>query len=186
MRMFAALSIPPLVAADLERFLEPRMDVGGPWRWVPPANWHITLAFLNEVSLDRLVRLSDVLSVAVARSAPFEMRLSGAGVFPNVTCGKHLYQAVSEPTGALAALALHVRNAGQQAGLARDPKPFIAHLSTARTSHPLDVTKWLRVLDTYESPLWCVTEVQLYRSELGVGINGHPRYSVEETFRLGG
>ena len=51
MRLFVAIVLPPAVAAELARWLEPVQAAAGPGlRWTSPDSWHITLAFLGEVA----------------------------------------------------------------------------------------------------------------------------------------
>lgn len=189
MRMFVAVAPPATVVAELERFLDPRRDAAveeGTWRFSPAANFHITLAFLDEVRDTHLDRLVDALGEAAARHRPFELRLDGAGCFGNPGLTKHLYQAVAADTAALDALATNVRNASQHAGCNPDGKAFRPHLTVARTSRPGDATKWLQVLDTFESSPWRVDSFTLFASHLGEGPNGGARYQAWETFPLAG
>ena len=50
MRMFIALLLPEAVKQDLAEFLEPRQEAGPNLRWTVPEQWHLTLAFLPEVT----------------------------------------------------------------------------------------------------------------------------------------
>ncbi len=183
MRLFAALELPRPASADLDRFLDPRRDADTPWRWTPPANWHVTLAFLGDVDPDRYERLVDALADAAARSEPLELRLRGAGAFGKLTAAKHLYLAVVDP-GGLTPLAEHVKTAAGRAGCRLTAERYVPHVTVARTSPGRDATSMLRVLDTYEGPTWRCADVGLYRSTLGAGPGGHPRYDRLESFDL--
>jgi 2'-5' RNA ligase len=66
-----------------------------------------------------------------------------------------------------------------------DGAPFRPHLTLARLRRAADVVRWLRLLDTYESRPWTVTELALVRSYLGQGAGGRPHHEVVEVFALG-
>ncbi|MGH3443635.1 MAG: 2'-5' RNA ligase family protein, partial [Nitriliruptorales bacterium] len=68
MRLFVALEVPDDVRGDLDLAVAPLRDELDRLRWTPPAQWHVTLAFLGhvEVGIDQIV---DVLA-APARDAP--------------------------------------------------------------------------------------------------------------------
>lgn len=176
MRAFVALPVPAAVRADLERFLEPRAEATPGWRWTPAENFHVTLAFLGDVAEGRLDRLEEALAEAAARSVQLGLELRGAGGFPDVARTKHLYQAVRVRDGDLGGLVEHVRHAAANAGCALQPGRYTAHVTVARTPRPLDATHLWRALDSYVSAPWTATECCLYRSELGRGRDGHPRY----------
>jgi RNA 2',3'-cyclic 3'-phosphodiesterase len=50
-------------------------------RWVPPANWHVTLAFLGDVDDDRYAAVAAAFHLVVGQ-APLALNLSCVGAFP--------------------------------------------------------------------------------------------------------
>ena len=73
MTYFVAVRLPGFVVADLataQSALPPALSAGHPdLRWTPPQNWHLTLAFLGEVSVPRLADLERLGYVDDARFA---------------------------------------------------------------------------------------------------------------------
>jgi 2'-5' RNA ligase len=59
-------------------------------------------------------------------------------------------------------------------------------VTLARTGRPVEVTRWLRVLDGYRGPGWRAGEVALIASHLGEGPRRRPRYELVDTFPLTG
>jgi 2'-5' RNA ligase len=55
----------------------------------------------------------------------------------------------------------------------------------ARQRQPLDATRWLRVIGSYESASWTVTGIDLVESHLGQGARRRPRYEHVAGFDLG-
>jgi 2'-5' RNA ligase len=71
-RLFVAAAPPVAVLAHLDEAL-PRALPGGP-RWVEPARWHLTLAFLGDVPERRLGALTAALGAAAAELPPAPSR----------------------------------------------------------------------------------------------------------------
>lgn len=65
------------VAAAIPREKRPQL------RWIDPALWHVTLAFLGEVPDQVLPELHVRLSRAASRYTPMTLSFSGAGAFPS-------------------------------------------------------------------------------------------------------
>jgi 2'-5' RNA ligase len=119
-RLFLAVW-PPAQAVEQLRML-PRANQPGV-RWVPPANWHVTVRFLADAD-------------------PTEVRSSLAGkTLPSVTAElgpvvRRLGQsAVVVPVGGLDELAAVVGAATAGIGRPPDRRPFNGHLTLARLRH---------------------------------------------------
>ena len=184
-RMFVAVTPPDPVLDDLSGFLEARPDM----RWSPPAQWHVTLAFLASVAEHRIDDLVTRLSRVAARRSAFAARITGAGCFPNPAHASVLWLAVRsgaspDDTTDLRRLAVGARAAANKSGNAPDGKAFVPHLTVARLRRPIEATKWLRVLDTYQSADWTVDHIDLVTSYLGQGPNGRPRYEAVASLPL--
>ena len=185
--MFTAVLPPPDVVDDLDDFLAPRRDHRDPdrtpLRWTAPESWHVTLGFMPSVEERRLEELVERLGRAGKRRSPVELRLAGGGAFPDAARARVVYaRTAGEPDDReeLRRLATGARAAAVKSGTAVDGGRFRPHVTLARLRRPADVVRWLRLLDTYESTTWTVTEMVLVRSHLGEGPRGRPRYEVVE------
>lgn len=187
MRMFAAVTPPEDVVEELEEFLGPRRE-SAPFRWTVPEQWHLTLAFLAEVPERSLDDLVERLQRAGRRRTPFSIALAGSGAFPNIARAKVLYAGVEGAPEALEEvrrLATGARAAANKAGAPADGATFRPHLTLARMGHPVEATRWVRVLSAYRSRDFQVEEFSLIESHLGQGPRNRPRYQVVDTFLLG-
>jgi len=126
MRLFIALSLPDDVRDRLSALAG---GVPGA-RWVPPENLHLTLRFLGEVDNGLARDLDDALHQVDL--APFDLTLTGLGVF---TEGKRtittLWAGV-EPNEALMRLQGKVDQAAVRAGLPPERRKFKPHVTLAR------------------------------------------------------
>ncbi len=184
-RMFVALLPPPEAVEDLAEFLAPRQEAGPDLRWTVPEQWHVTLAFLSDVADRHLDDLEERLARAAARRTPFPVTLAGAGAFPGPARAKVLFAGVRTEGVELERLATGSRAAATRAGATPEGGRFHAHVTLARTRHPVEATRWLRVLGGYRGPAWTAEELSLVESHLGEGPRRRPRYEVRGTYPVG-
>ncbi len=187
MRLFAALRPPPEAVADLDDFLDVRRAASA-YRWASSEHFHVTLAFFGPVAEHRLDDLVDLLQDAATRRHRFETRVRGGGAFPNPAAAKVLWAGLDLDEGAaleLDRLAVSARSAGNQVGARVDGADFRPHLTLARLGRPEDVTRWLRVLESYAGPRWPVMQLELVASHLGEGPRRQPRHEVLAALPLG-
>lgn len=187
MRMFAALVPPDHVVEDLAEFLEPRVDAEPGFRWTTPEQWHVTVAFMGHVHERNLDELVERLARTGARRTPLDLTLAGGGAFPNPGRAKVLFVGVDADgrDDDLRHLAIGARAAASKAGADSEGGRFRAHVTLARTGTPTEVTRWVRLLDTYRGPTWRADALHLIQSHLGEGPRKRPRYEVVETFPIG-
>lgn len=184
MRMFVAAIPPDEVIEDLDEFWSVRREAGG-FRWTVPEQWHVTLAFLAEVPDRRYDDLTERLAAAAAKRSAIAARVVGAGAFPDPARAKVLWAGLeTEEPDELDLLANGCRTAAATAGIEVAGERFRPHLTLARTGHPVEATRWLRVGATYRGPAYRIEEVALVASHLGEGPRRRPRYEVLEHFRL--
>ena len=101
MRLFVGLAPSAEALDDLDAACAPLRPGRGDLRWTSRELWHITLAFLGEVSEDSLAGLLPRLERAARRHLPFGLSLAGAGAFPKPGAGERAVgRAVRRPEGA--------------------------------------------------------------------------------------
>lgn len=103
-----------------------RLRAACPGRYVDPALYHLTLAFLGETPPEALPRIHGAMALAAAACPRFSLSLGGRGAF-----GSILWRG-TEDSSALNTLAARLREALAQAALPCDPKPFRPHITLAR------------------------------------------------------
>jgi 2'-5' RNA ligase len=186
-RMFVAAVPPEHVVAHLDEFLAVRRDAAA-YRWTVPDQWHLTLAFAEDVADRSLDDLADRLERAAHKRRPLRLKLAGGGAFPHPDRARVLFARLDTDEAGrteLDRLATGCRAALSKAGARTDGQRFRAHVTLARLGHPDNVTSWVRLLDGYEGPEWELDEVALVASYLGEGPRRRPRHEVVETYALG-
>lgn len=179
--MFAALVPPQSVIDHLDDFLAPRRDADSRWRWTRPEGWHLTCAFLESVPAHAVDELLVRLGEAAAKTPSFDVRIGRALCFGSVARARVL--ALDVPVGAdeLSALSVRCRGAANRAGVVPDGARFVPHLTLARANRPVEATKWVRILDSFEGASWRADELALVESHLSDRGN---RYEIVERFAL--
>ena len=184
-RMFVAVIPPESAVEDLDDFLSARRNAGARpgehFRWTLAEQWHVTLAFAAHVPDRAFESLCERLESAAGRHAAYDTRIGGGGAFPHPDLARVLYAGVE---GSFDELSRAARNAVSAAGVVVDGQRFHPHVTLARLGRPANVTRWVRLLDSYAGPTWSVSELALVESHLGEGPRKRPRYEVRATFPL--
>lgn len=183
-RIFLAVTPPAETLATLGDRLDPLLIRWPQLRWTDPAGWHITCAFLGQVSADQYPRLIAELTDLAAQQARFDLTLAGSGGFPAPAIAKQLWLRADDPMDALTGLARGCRRAAARAGIRADDRQFVGHLTLARCSQPTDLSQQIDALAGWSFDPFPVSEFAVFESKLGQGIDGRPRYVRLDSFAL--
>jgi RNA 2',3'-cyclic 3'-phosphodiesterase len=180
-RLFVAVQLSEPAREDLDsRAGALRGSLEG-WRWVPPEQWHLTLAFLGEVAPERLPELTRRMGLAARRHRPFDLWLDGFGAFRNPRRAHVLWAGVAGDSDALAALADSVGAGARRSKIDLEQRPYRAHVTVGRRRAAVDVRDTLERHDAgAPGPAWRVEQFALMESHLGASV----RHEVRETFAL--
>lgn len=183
MRLFVAITPPQRVVDELEARIAPLRPAWPGLRWADRDAWHLTLAFLGEVSESATARLAPRLERAAHRYQAFSLSFGPGGAFPSPGRAKVLWTGIEGDREALVALARSVAAGARRAGA---PPPdegrrFRPHITLARCREPADVRPLVESLAGYSGMPWDTAEIHLIRSYLG---EGAPRYETENTWPL--
>ena len=100
-------------------------------RWVPPENWHITVAFLGEIAERSLGKLSDAVAPVVSERAPLSVQLDRLEWFPSPLKPRMLALHV-DACPALLELQSAVTAALRREGFQLEQRAYRPHLTLAR------------------------------------------------------
>lgn len=133
-------------------------------RWIKPDNLHITLAFLGDISADRISDVKKILTKIAPNHMPFSIDLSDLGFFPNLKNPRVLWIGIKEQPNLLK-LKDDIDRRLDAFNISYDKKPFSPHLTIGRIKNPLKIEpKAVAELEFKVSFL--VTEIYLMKSDL--------------------
>lgn len=125
MRAFFALPLAEGTAIDLERWRDSKLPVFS--RPVPRSNYHLTLAFLGEIS-ERQCR--DIQALAESIRVPvFELRIDTTGYWPKQ---RIYYVAPSEVPDPLLELVNELSACAKRLSIRTNKRKYLPHLTLAR------------------------------------------------------
>lgn len=181
-RLFVALLPPPEALAEVATAVESVRPGWPRLRWIDPALWHVTLAFLGEVPDRVLPELGVRLARAAARHRPVTLSFAGAGAFPSAGRGRVFWLGLTA-VPPLPRLADSVAAGARRAGAGeQDRKRFHPHLTLARSRDGDDLRDLVDGLSSFSGRVWRADAVHLVRSHLGSSV----RYEPLEAYALGG
>ena len=149
---------------------------GAAYKWVPPANYHVTLRFFGELSAAQVERAGRLIEPVAAATPPFDGRASSAQPLPNRRKPNVIVLPI-ESSGRLEALAADCSRV-LHAEYGAPDKPFKAHLTVIRCGRG---ARFVESSHAIEFPL-AFTRIALFESTAG---NGAPQYTPLREFRLG-
>ncbi|WP_327679907.1 RNA 2',3'-cyclic phosphodiesterase [Kitasatospora sp. NBC_00458] len=175
MRLFVAV-LPPVAALQgLVDAVAPLHALPGAdrLRWTAVEGWHLTLAFLGEVPVERLPELEEGLAAVAGVHSVHTLRLAGAGRFGD----RVLWAGAEGQTWALRRLAEAVNDATAGTVGEVDAFSFHPHLTLARAGSTRGHRRAVQrvaaaeleglalALGEYRGPEWEAAELHLVKSE---------------------
>jgi 2'-5' RNA ligase len=160
-RAFIALPLPDTVKDALSEasgMLRKTIDA----RWVKPDSIHLTLKFLGDIDENNLETIREGLEKISSQHSPFEMKLDSLGAFPSVRKARVIWAGVETDIMALRKLAASIDDLSAIYCIAKESRPFTAHITLARLREPSMINLNARVQEI----AFMVDKMHLYKSDL--------------------
>ena len=177
MRLFFAIDLDEAARAVAERagalLARRTAELGASIRWVRPAGFHVTLAFLGEVPDEGCAALDAVVAAPFSQP-PFVLSLSVAGVFPPSGAPRVIWMGPRRGGDEVAGVARLLWQRLDDAGYGPGPTRFETHVTLGRVRRArAGAARRLRALLAEKAVLpevaWTVDCVSLYESRPGPG-----------------
>ena len=172
-RSFIAIELPAEIKQGLTR-LQSRLKAATncPARWVAPDGIHLTLNFLGDVAIPKVNDIKQVMIETCAEFTPFELRLAGLGVFPNLDRPQVVWVGLGGDLDSLIKLQKQLAERLIPLGFRPEKRSFSPHLTLARLREEASPDERKRlggVIATTACDIKCVIPVEsvnLMRSQL--------------------
>jgi len=187
MRTFVAVEVSEAVRAEVAEWSAALRSAGADYRWVEPANYHLTLKFLGAIDAERMLTpLQAALTELAAGLPPVTVTCQGIGCFPGWGNPRVLWVGLGDGRTAMTALARAVDRVTLPLGFAASAKDPAPHLTLARQRSPSGSSRLLeavrRLGEDRVAGSFTVGEIRLMESRLSPA---GPTYVVKGRFRLG-
>lgn len=171
-RLFIAAELPQPIKTVLAVAQERFGGADAALKLAAPASMHLTLRFLGDTSSDWIPRIEQALRAALIGRPSIVLELTRISAFPNLQRPSVVWAGVGGATTELARAQAALEDQLAAIGIARDPRPFQAHLTlgrvrrdaNARTLEQLRAT--LRAAPALPRSSWPIERIVLFRSEL--------------------
>ncbi len=165
-RTFFCLPLPGQLREKIASLLPGLQKENLGFRWVRPEQYHITLKFCGDITVDEINTLMESTSQKLRERSPGEicLKLQAIGAFPNTYRARVVFIEVMGDTERLGRLAALIETAAAAAGIPRETRPFRPHLTLARTRRPGPAK--INFPDWTELEGWVNKKVVLMKSEL--------------------
>ncbi len=164
MKIRVFISVPVKDPSVLEPVLS---DVGGirNVKASPLSQMHITMRFIGDVDDGKVKRIRKAVEDAVIGEHRFEVRLRGAGCFPNRKRPSVVWIGV-EPEDVLKRISDRISENLRASNVSFDEKPFKGHITIGRCKGPADVEGFLGRYEGNEFHSFTCDSILVMRSEL--------------------
>lgn len=132
MRIFIAVELDAALRESVAALRSRVNSAAASLRWLPPANLHLTLKFLGQITETRTATVVAAAREVARRARPFSITLAGMGAFPSSRRPRVVWVGVVEGSDRLVALAGDLDTALRRMRFPKEARPFQPHLTVAR------------------------------------------------------
>lgn len=165
LRLFVGIPLPEKLKNTVSALVNETKHILPHFRWVKPANYHLTLRFLGEVPHNQVPHLNAELSRLIPRFSPMELSLNGTwGLFPSLRRGRILWLGIGgESVEILTVLSDSLASLPPPI---MEHKPYKPHLTVARSHIVKPISRHqIAALPTIQER-WSVAEIHMIQSIL--------------------
>ena len=173
LRLFVAIEVPEAIRKEIQR-LQSRLQSlasGGPIKWTPQEQLHLTLRFLGAVQRGHLEDLTRCLESACRQFSPLELVAANVGFFPENRSPRVIWLGVSCLQGQLAPLADAVQASSLEYTNEAPLGQFVAHITLGRikrldSGEASNLVRFAAIRPSVVLGPWIAREVLLMQSQL--------------------
>ena len=169
-RYFIAINLSESHRKSLETIQKNLVTTVQGFRWVASDLLHITLVFCDNQIQDTMNQVASCMASELAKFPSFDIRLSGAGAFPDTITPRILWIGISEGSASVHRLHQIARTAAIQTGISmsRELASFHPHVTIARArkEHRSGLGNFLQTEKIAVGGCTRVNSIEIMRSRL--------------------
>jgi RNA 2',3'-cyclic 3'-phosphodiesterase len=136
MRLFIAIQLPTTIQDDLsavqEELKRALRTSNARLTWVRPAIIHLTLRFFADVKPHHVETIEDVVEQIGAQLRPFQVQVSGVGMFPALGPPRVIWAGVNDTSHIIKGIVQRLDMALAEHGFAPEERAFHPHITLGR------------------------------------------------------
>jgi 2'-5' RNA ligase len=169
LRLFIAINLHESIRDRIDRLVGSLRSLDLPVRWVDSSTFHLTLAFLGEVSADRVSAIEESMALAASEQHAFAIRLGQLAVAPSLRRPRVIWLEV-ERSRVLEELQSRLAGSLDERGFVLEARGFRPHVTLGRArrqARPADFARLPGVASKLDfETVVPVPSVDLMRSDL--------------------
>ncbi len=177
---FFALTLSDEVKEELHTGIE-KLKFAFPFKkWLHPADYHITMAFLGDASETMRQEAMELVRTALENETAFELSLDTIGVFGKKEQPRILWAGVTFEQR-LSDVQTKVYQACLDAGFILDPKPFKPHITVARKyiGEPNFSLEKAADFVAFKQKSFLASHITMYQTHIGAAPSYEPIFSIK-------
>ena len=170
MRLYAAITPPSHVLADVAAALERAKAAAPQVPWLARDLWHLRLAYFGNLDLKQSMGVRETLRQIGSYSPPLSLRMVGIEAIPEDERAESLVFGLEGDLDDLWSLAKAIPSMVQRHGLFLDRRSFRTDITVAHEiREPFDARAAASALATYQGVPWTAREIEMVRWRPGSG-----------------
>ncbi len=165
MRAFIAIDLPKDLKEEIKSIQDVLKETDVNFRWVNPANIHLTLKFLGNIEKDQVEKIKTILTSVSKNFSSFKSEFTEFGFFPNEKKPRVFFIATSQED-TLKSVATNLQEELEKIGFEKEGK-FKSHITLARIKTLKNIEKLIQNLSAIKfEESFDIKELVLYKSTL--------------------
>lgn len=168
-RSFISIDIPDELKKDVKALQEMFKKCDADVRWTRPEAMHLTLKFLGNVEEKQIEEIKIILKEIALQTPLINIKLNGAGVFPNQKSPRVLWVGIIENDGILDNLQKRMDAELSKIGFEKEKRGFKPHLTLGRIRSQKGKERLVKLLEENkdnELGAFTASDIKLMKSEL--------------------
>ncbi|MFC2087963.1 RNA 2',3'-cyclic phosphodiesterase [Calditrichota bacterium] len=168
-RCFIAVEIPEEIKKEIDTYILSLKKIVPDIKWVKASSIHVTLKFLGEIETTLCSEVKNVLTGIPNISAPFDLKISGSGVFPNVNRPRVFWLGLQQDSNnSLTFIHKWIDKNLLTLGFESEKRKFSPHLTLGRVKFLQNLNQLFDYINNnkFEEKIFNISQIVLMQSQL--------------------
>jgi 2'-5' RNA ligase len=141
MRAFIAIELPENIKSELENLQNKLKACRADVKWVAPANIHLTLKFLGEITEIQIDAIDKIIHELAKSKLSYPVNITTLGAFPRIESPQVIWAGVGQGDNETKILANELETRLEILGFTKESREFSTHITLGRVKSKLNINK---------------------------------------------